>query len=63
MAGAYYDGSENALDTWLTSAQGNLGIDFVFLSERYPLGVGLTTLLVRPASGNIFEGESSDLAI
>ena len=62
-----YDGADNAPDALLLSAQEMFGIDFVFLSESYSSGVGLTKSLpagpyfLEPASGNIFEGESNDV--
>ncbi|KAI0700994.1 amidase signature enzyme [Cerioporus squamosus] len=63
LAGIYltYNGTRALPSASLHSALKKYGINFVFLSESYPSGIGLTQALpagpyfLEPASGNIFQ--------
>ncbi|RDX49271.1 amidase signature enzyme [Lentinus brumalis] len=63
LTGIYvtYNGTRGLPSASLLSAQKTFGINFVFLSKSYLLGIGLTKALpagpyfLEPASGNIFE--------
>lgn len=64
-----YNGTRSVPSASLLLAQKKFGIDFVILSEKYLLGVGLTNSLpsgpyfLETATGNIFEGERHPLCV